>query len=166
MAGFSINEVQNVKANIREKLPYEIKTIALNFIDILAEYGVTFYKDNSYCWINQSYYWCKYNDNCVCFISIKDPDEPQNLWTVWSDDIKSEWLENYDADDNIRELAWMHIDHCGHCGSCDGGRRKVVFGREFKAVCGCTFRVDNPNAEDLHFLTEMIKIKISSLTQV
>lgn len=158
--------MHKVKANIREKLPYEIQTIALDFIDVLAEYGVTFYKDNSDCWINKNYYWCKYNDDCVCFISIKDPDEPQNLWTVWSDDMKSEWFENFEFNDNIKELAWKHIGHCGHCGSCGGGRCKVVFGREFKAVCGCTFRVDNPNAEDLHFLKEMIKIKISSLIQV
>ena len=93
-------------------------------------------------------------------ISIKDPDEPQNLWTVWSDDIKSEWLDKYDANDEIKELAWKHIDHCGHCGSCGGGQRKVIFGREFKAVCGCTFRVDNPSVEDLPFLKEMIKLCI------
>lgn len=40
-------KMQNVKANIREKLPYEIQRIALNFIDALVEYGVTFYKDNN-----------------------------------------------------------------------------------------------------------------------
>ncbi len=145
------------------KLPCEAQNTALIFIDYLAEKGVKFYKDNGDCWKGKNYYWCKYNNDCVCFISVKDPDEPQNLWTVWSDDIKSELLENCNADDNIRKLAWKHIDHCGHCGSCGGGRRKIVFGRKFNAVCGCTFRVDNPTAEDLQFLKEMIKIVISEL---
>lgn len=81
--------------------------------------------------------------------------EPQNLWTVWSDDIKSEWLDKCDVNDEIKKLAWKYVDHCGHCGSCKGGRRKVVFGREFEAVCGCTFRVDNPTVEDLPFLKEI-----------
>lgn len=126
----------------------------------LEENGITFYKDNCNCWKNKIYYWCKYKNNCVCFISIKDPDEPQNLWTVWSNDIKSECLENYDVDNNIKELAWKYIDHCGHCGSCGGGQRKVVFGREFKAVCGCTFRVDNPSFEDLAFLKKIIEMSI------
>ncbi len=133
----------NIKDHICRELSSEEQEIALDFVAYLENNGLTFYKDNSDCWKNKIYYWCKYNNDCVCFISIKDPDEPQNFWTVWSDDIKSEWFNKYDVDDEIKELAWKHIDHCGNCGSCRGGRRKVIFGREFKAVCGCTFRVDN-----------------------
>lgn len=150
----------NIKDYICNDLPLELQSVALNFVSFLEENNITFYKDNCDCWKNKIYYWCKYNNDCVLFISIKDPDEPQNLWTIWSDDIKSEWLENYDVDDNIKELAWKHIDHCGHCG---GGRRKIIFGREFKAVCGCTFRVDNPNKEDLLFLKKIIEIHIAEL---
>lgn len=154
------NKTFAIKDYIRNELPVEIQSVALNFITFLQENNITFYKDNSDCWKDKIYYWCKYNNDCICFISIKDPDEPQNLWTVWSDDIKSEWLDKYDANDEIKELVWKHIDHCGHCGSCGGGQRKVIFGREFKAVCGCTFRVDNPSVEDLPFLKEMIKLCI------
>lgn len=69
----------------------------------------------------------------------------------------------YDVGDEIKELAWKYIDHCGHCGSCGGGQRKVIFGREFKAVCGCTFRVDNPSKEDLLFLKKIIEIQLTEL---
>ena len=139
---------------------YEDKEIALDFVAYLENNGLTFYKNDCDYWKDKIYYWVKHNDECLCFISIKDSDEPQNLWTVWSDDIKSEWLVKYDVDNEIKELAWKHIDHCGHCGSCGGGRCKVIFGREFKAVCGCTFRVDNPSVEDLDFLMKIIEIGI------
>lgn len=150
----------NIKDHICRELSSEEQEIALDFVAYLENNGLTFYKDNSDCWKNKIYYWCKYNNDCVCFISIKDPDEPQNFWTVWSDDIKSEWFNKYDVDDEIKELACKHIDHCGNCGSCRGGRRKVIFGREFKAVCGCTFRVDNLSIEDLNFLKKIIEIRI------
>ena len=150
----------NIKDYIRRELSFEEQEIALDFVAYLESNGLTFYKDDDDCWKNKIYYWCKCNDDCVCFISIKDLDEPQNLWTVWSADLKSEWFENYDVNDIIKELAWKHIDHCGHCSSCGGGRRKVVFGREFKAICGCTFRFDHPSVEDLSFLKEMIKLCI------
>jgi len=151
----------NIKDYICNELTIEAQCVALKFVSFLEENGIIFNKDNCDCWKDKIYYWCKYKNDCVCFISIKDPDEPQNLWTVWSDDIKSEWLNKYDVDDEIKELAWKHIDHCGNCGSCGGGQRKVIFGREFKAVCGCTFRVDNPSIEDLIFFKKIIEIRIT-----
>ncbi|MBQ8555214.1 MAG: hypothetical protein IJ438_04985 [Clostridia bacterium] len=152
----------HIKDHIRNELPSQAQRVALHYVAFLEENGITFHKDNCDYWKNKIYYWCKYHNDCVCFIAIKNPDEPQNVWTVWSDDMKSEWLESSDVDDQIKELAWKHIDHCGHCGSCGGGQRKVVFGREFKAVCGCTFRVDNPNKEDLLFLKKMVEIRLAA----
>lgn len=150
----------SIKDYIRNGLFFEAQSVALDFVSFLEEKGVDFYKDNCDCWKDKIYYQCKFNNCCVCFISIKDPDEPQDLWTVWSDDIKSEWLDKCDVDDEIKKLTWKYVDNCGHCGSCKGGRRKVIFGREFEAVCGCTFRVDNPTIEDLPFLKEIIRLCI------
>lgn len=150
----------NIKDYIRRELSSEAQEIALDFVAYLENNGLTFHKDNCGYWKDKIYYWVKYNDECICFISIKDSNEPQNLWTVWSDDIKSEWLDKYDVDNEIKELAWKYIDQCCHCGSCSGGQRKIIFGREFKAVCGCTFRVDNPSIEDLNFLKKIIEIRI------
>ena len=107
----------------------------------------------------------KYVEKCVCFIAINDPDEPENRWTVWSDDMESELLEKYPVGNEVKERAWQHIDHCGNCGSCGGGRRKVVFGREFDKVCGCTFRADNPAFDDLPFLKIMVEIRIKEIEE-
>ena len=130
----------NIKEYICTQLPFEEQCVALNFVSFLETNGITFHKDNSDCWKNKIYYWCKYNDDCVCFISIK-----------------------YDADNEIKKLVWKYVDHCDHCGSCRGGQHKIIFGREFRDVCGCTFRVDNPTIEDLPFLKEMIKLCITNV---
>lgn len=54
---------------------------------------------------------------------------------------------------------WKHINYCKQCGSCSGGKSKMVFGKVFDDVCGCTFRIDNPTSEDLPFLKEMVQTR-------
>lgn len=144
---------------IHRELPIDEQEIALDFIDYLEKNDMCFFKDNCDCWKDKIYYWIKWNDKCVCFISIKDPDEKENYWTIWSDNMGSEWLENPSAEKELMETAWKYVDHCGHCGSCGGGRHKVIFGKEFSNVCGCTFRIDNPTSNDLVFLKAMVEIR-------
>ena len=71
----------------------------------------------------------------------------------------SKWLKEISEDEEIKELAWKHVDLCGNCCSCSGGTRKVIFGKEFEKVCGCTFRIDNPNSGDLKFMKIMVQIR-------
>lgn len=149
--------------DIRNRLSESDQRIALDFIRFLSEHHLVFHKDNGACWQNKIYYWVQSGNQCVCFLAVKDPDEPNNAWTVWSDDMSSERLSNDEAENRIKEIAWKHIDHCGHCGSCGGGRKKTVFGKEFHDVCGCTFRVDNPNYEDLIFLKKMVEIRMDEI---
>ena len=153
----------SIKDYICKELALAEQQIALDFISYLEGKNLTFYKDNCDCWKDKIYYWVQLGEKCVCFIAIKDSDEPENHWTVWSDDMGSEWLEKYPVDGKTRERAYKHIDHCGHCGSCGGGRYKVIFGKEFNDVCGCTFRVDNPTSEDLLFLKKMVEIRIREI---
>ena len=153
----------DIKEYVYKELSSAEQEIALDFICYLEENNLAFYKDNCDCWRDKIYYWVKYGDKCVCFIAIKDPDEPDNHFTFWSDDMDSRWLENYPVGDDVKETAWRHVDHCGHCGSCKGGHHKVIFGKEFHDVCGCTFRVDNPTADDLPFLKKIVEIRIKEL---
>lgn len=153
----------NIKDYICRELPPNDREIALDFVGYLEENHLTFYKDNCDCWKDKIYYRVKCGEKCVCFIAINDPDERENRWTVWSDDM--ELPEKYPVDDEIREKAWQHIDHCGNCGSCGGGRRKLVFGRDFDKVCACTFRVDNPDSGDLAFLKIMVDIRIKEIEE-
>lgn len=139
-----------------ENLIGEAKETALEFIAFLREIGIEFYKDNSCCWRDKIYYWLKFKDKCVAYIAIKDPDEPDHLWTVWSDDSKA--FEHIDMDYGMKGVAWKYIDFCSYCGSCGGGRKKTIFGKDFDGVCGCTFRIDNPVQDDLPFMKKMIEL--------
>ena len=147
---------------IQRKLSLEEQDVALNLVRFLIENHLSFYKDGGAYWKDKLYYWVKYKDICVCYIAIKNPDEESNHWTVWSEDIGSEWMET-DSVGDIKETAWKYVDHCNRCGSCGGGRRKVVFGKEFDDVCGCTFRIDNPKYEDLLFLKKMVEIRVKEI---
>ena len=155
----------SIEDYIGRELLLDEQEVALEFICFLKDNHLSFYKDNCDCWKNKIYYWVKSGDECVCFIAIKDPDEKENHWTVWSDDMGVKWLAQYPVDDHIKEIAWKHIGHCGHCGSCGGGRRKVVFGKEFDDVCGCTFRIDNPTRDDLGFLKIMAEIRMKEISR-
>lgn len=147
---------KQIEDYIREILTEKAQATALDFVTFCRSNNIEFYKDNGSCWKDKIYYWLKFKDECVAFIAVKDPDEPKNLWTVWFDDCQAfatNILEN-----DIKTIAWNHIDFCGHCGSCGGGKRKNIFGKEFAGVCGCTFRVDNPQLSDLPFLKKMVEL--------
>lgn len=152
-----MNEIK-IEDYICEKLSLDEQKVALDFVDYSEKEKFIFVKDNGY-WKDKIYYLIKYKNEGICFILIKDPEEPENHWTVWSDDMDSKWLKEISEDEEIKELAWKHVNLCGNCGSCSGGTRKVIFGKEFEKVCGCTFRIDNPNSEDLKFMKIMVQIR-------
>ena len=68
-------------------------------------------------------------------------------------------LQDYPIENELREIAWKHVDTCGNCGSCGGGRKKNIFGKEFDRVCVYTFRIDNPDERDLLFMKKMVEIR-------
>lgn len=72
-------------------------------------------------------------------------------------------LNSIEVEDDIKEAAWKYADRCGHCDSCSGGRKKIIFGREFSDICGCTFRIDNPSSSDLKFLKHMVHMRINEI---
>lgn len=158
---------RNIQDYIYEELSFDDQRIAFDFIEYLKENEMEFVKDNGY-WKDKIYYLIIFNTNYVCFISIKDPDEKDKHWTIWSDNMDSIWLDKFPIEKRIKETAWKYIDFCGNCGSCGGGRHKVIFGKEFENVCGCTFRIDNPDSDALLFMKKMVQIRkkeILSLTE-
>ncbi len=152
-------EELSIKDYIRRELSPGEQKITLDFVNYLEERSLGFYKDDCGCWKDKIYYWVTLKDRCVCFIAIKDPDEKENSWTVWSDDIDT----NQPVCEEVKEYAWHCVDHCINCGSCGGGRRKNVFDREFDDVCGCTFRIDDPDAKALAFLKTMVDMRIKAI---
>lgn len=147
---------RQIEEYICENLAGGAKETALEFVAFLREKGIEFYKDNSLCWRDKIYYWLKDENKCVAFVAIRDPEEPDHLWTVWSDD-STDFCQG-DIDSEMKNIAWKHIDFCGHCGSCGGGRKKTVFGKDFDGVCRCTFRIDNPDQGDLPLMKKMIEL--------
>ena len=69
-------EEMTIEACIREELPPDDQAIALDFVRYLRESGLELMKDCGY-WIDKHYYLAKFHESCVCFISIKDPDEKE-----------------------------------------------------------------------------------------
>lgn len=155
--------MKQIENYIEEYLNGEMKQTALSFVEYLKLNNVTFYKDTCDCWKDKIYYWIKMGERCICFIAIADADEPENLWTVWSDD--SEIYKDKSVEEEIKSIGWNYVDHCGNCGSCSGGRQKIIFGKTFKKVCGCTFRVDNPNKNDLPFIKKMVDMRIKEISE-
>lgn len=143
---------------IIQELTINEQEIALGFVTYLQVNEMDLIKDNGY-WKNKIYYLVKYKNECVCFIAIKDPDEIDNHWTVWSADMETDFLGESIIEQELKETAWKHVDLCGACGSCEGGRRKSIFGKTFEKVCGCTFRFDNPDSQDLLFMKKMVELR-------
>lgn len=125
-----------VEEIINEELSADDRAVALDFAAFLRDNELEFVRDRGY-WRDKIYFLVQYNHECVCFMAINDPDE--------------------------KETAWKHVDLCGHCGSCGGGKDKVIFGKKFDRVCGCTFRFDNPDRNDLSFMKKMVELKIREL---
>ena len=153
----------NIEKIISKELVGKDRAVADKFVEYLRKNKFKFYRDECDCWKDKIYFWVKYKDECVCFIAINDPDEPNNRWTVWSNDISSEYLNDNSLDDNLKQSAINNVDECGHCGSCGGGKSKVIFGKKFDAVCGCTFRFDNPQLNDLPFIEYMIEATVRQI---
>lgn len=147
--------------SIKDNLSGEMQQTALSFADFLLKNNIEFVKDNNY-WKDKIYYLCKFKGEYVCFIAIKDPDEPENDWTIWSEDSNAYECET--VDEKIKISAWRYVDHCGNCGSCGGGKTKNIFGKVFDRVCGCTFRIDNATQNDLPFLKKMVELRIAEIS--
>lgn len=150
---------RQIEVYIEENLDGAAKAIAMEFVSFLRKTGIEFYKDNCPCWRDKVYYWLKCGNACVGFLAIKDPEEPQNLWTVWCDDGNTDWSKIHGLNDTLIRIGHENIDYCGFCGACGGGKSRTILGRDFDNVCNCTFRFDNPTARELPFIKKMVEIR-------
>ena len=154
---------EQIEREISKNLTGEMRETALKFTAFLKSHGLMFHRDRSGDWAEKIYYWVRSDKNCVCFIAVKDPDEPENAWTVWSDD--SAAYEAPLGDAETSEIGLKYVDRCAKCGACGGGQMKTVFGKRISGVCMCTFRVDNADLSDLPFLKTMVDLRLNELLQ-
>lgn len=154
---------EQIEREISENLTGEMRETALKFTAFLKSHGLMFHRDRSGDWAEKIYYWVRSDKNCVCFIAVKDPDEPENVWTVWSDD--SAAYEAPLGDAGTSEIGLKYVNRCEKCGACGGGRVKTVFGKRISGVCMCTFRVDNADLNGLPFLKTMVELRLNEILQ-
>lgn len=154
---------EQIEREISENLTGEMRETALKFTAFLKSHGLMFHRDRSGDWAEKIYYWVRSDKNCVCFIAVKDPDEPENAWTVWSDD--SAAYEAPLGDAETSEIGLKYVKRCEKCGACGGGRVKTVFGKRISGVCMCTFRVDNADLNGLPFLKTMVELRLNEILQ-
>ncbi len=154
---------EQIEREISENLTGEMRETALKFTAFLKSHGLMFHRDRSGDWAEKIYYWVRSDKNCVCFIAVKDPDEPENAWTVWSDD--SAAYEAPLGDAETSEIGLKYVNRCEKCGACGGGRVKTVFGKRISGVCMCTFRVDNADLNGLPFLKTMVELRLNEILQ-
>lgn len=155
---------EQIEREISENLTGEMRETALKFTAFLKSHGLMFHRDRSGDWAEKIYYWVRSDKNCVCFIAVKDPDEPENAWTVWSDD--SAAYEAPLGDAETSEIGLKYVNRCEKCGACGGGRVKTVFGKRISGVCMCTFRVDNADLNGLPFLKTMVELRLNEILQL
>lgn len=154
---------EQIEREISKNLTGEMRETALKFTAFLKSHGLMFHRDRSGDWAEKIYYWVRSDKNCVCFIAVKDPDEPENAWTVWSDD--SAAYEEPLGDAGTSEIGLKYVNRCEKCGACGGGRVKTVFGKRISGVCMCTFRVDNADLNGLPFLKTMAELRLNEILQ-
>ena len=154
---------EQIEREISDNLTGEMRETALKFTAFLKSHGLMFHRDRSGDWAEKIYYWVRSDKNCVCFIAVKDPDEPENAWTVWSDD--SAAYEEPLGDAETSEIGLKYVNRCEKCGACGGGRVKTVFGKRISGVCMCTFRVDNADLNGLPFLKTMVELRLNEILQ-
>jgi hypothetical protein len=154
-----------IESHITETLADDAQKRALDFVVFLRNSDMQFERSTTDYWADKLYWYIKYQNEIVGFIlingygSIGDKTEPEG-WIFWSDNYNSDLFANSQLDERTKELAWKHIDFCGACGSCNGGMRKIIFGKEFNPVCtGTTFRFDNPDDEALECAKKLIEIR-------
>jgi len=149
---------------IGEVLIGDAQKNAFELVAYLRANEMLFERGKGY-WENKLYWLIKYKDEYLCFIFINDSkvhalEEKFVPWTIWSDDSECDCFEDYPLDERMKEIAWKNVDFCAHCGgNCSPGKRKIIFGKEFRNVCRTAMRFDNPDVNTLDCVKKLIEIR-------
>ena len=158
---------QNIDTNtlfedyIKENLTGETQQNAFNFVQHLISLGITAGGST-----NDGKYVYKGKTVCYTYFgnSKNMPGYPEP-WTVWTcDDDYSKEIENVPFTNRLKEIAWANAHkHDINCPSintwCKGGKRKVIFGRDFDNVCGAMLAFTDPDAAALACLKALMELR-------
>ena len=155
---------KQIEDYINEILTSDAKENALSFVSHLRASDMqinrfTYHGEDTLHWE------IKFQDQLVCYILL-DAENPG--WTILPDSSSTERFADYQADDEIKEIAWQNANVChdgNRCGSCANGRgtRIRIFGKEIDDVCGMAYCFTNPDANALKLVRTMMDVRKSDI---
>ena len=99
----SLGEDNDSLEIFNEEFSADDRAVALDFVAFLRENELEFVRDRGY-WRDKIYFLIQYDQECVCFMAINDPDEKDNRFTVWSDEMHEEYLTEEAVEKNMTEF--------------------------------------------------------------
>ena len=154
---------------INELLTDEAKKNALDFVAYLRANEIA-PQGSSGCEV------FSFQNKPVCVVFVNGAEEIPGPWTIWhsgydpkyspneipdGEDADKIGLTDISVDEQLKRIAWDHVNICGRCGcGRQPGRHTTIFGKEFDNVCTSTLAFTNPDVETLQYvkkLTEVMK---------
>ena len=101
-----------------------------------------------------------YKGEVMCYMHLDSADDYPNPWIIWTEGDYSHETEDVFMDEQMKEIAWAHVNICKSCGAdCSPGKRKMIFGKEFDNVCSADMAFYIPNAEELDCLKKLLDMR-------
>ena len=158
--------VKKIEEHICDVLSDDTQKDALSFVSHLQANDMrierfTYHGEDTLHWE------VKFQEKLVCYILL-NPENPG--WTIMPDNSSTARFADFQADDDIKEVAWKNINIChdgNRCGSCANGRgtRIRIFGKEFDDVCGMAYSFTNPDTAALGLAKKMMDIRKTDILE-
>ena len=154
---------QEMEHVIKEALKGDAQKNALEFAVFLSDNEITCLRETTGYWADKIYFICNYKDQSVCYIAINEYEN--NSWYITGDDSGTNWYENADLDEPLKEILWENIDicrdrsSCGACGNPGMMSSKKIFGKEFDNVCPVTIKFTNPGMVTVECMKKVFGVR-------
>lgn len=159
---------QRIENVIGEVLTGYARENALGLALFLRGNGLQFERGTGY-WEDKFYFMVKHENEYVCYVLFnggEDKSEPEG-WTIWLDGGCLNGLEDYAPDEEMKEIAWAHVDICKNCGGCGnpGGTKRKIFGKDFDSICITPMRFENPDGKSVECVKRIIEISFQVINE-
>ena len=93
--------------------------------------------------------------------------DPVSSWNIccWQHDDDIYELDNFPVDEDVKEYARENVWKCIGCHAVDGGcpspggRRRIVFGKEYDNACCNVFQLANPDEKELEHIKTLMELE-------